>query len=263
MTRWRILAVLTLIVAAIFAGSAFPAGDFTFDATTNANADRVKVGDTAPFSLTTAHSITSWTSHTASGIGQVHTARATATTARNWRLATSSANRGQTQASSGGVSTAGYVVDFGTAGVVVDGGWHFVGQRFSSAGGVCIGHVDEVSNTDSSVAATDDPAAKVYLGIEQSGAEDNFVLTSDHRGELDGIRIHSRYLADAEHAVFRNRNARPTRVSPAGLVGHWPMRGVPGTNMGTVRDHSASRADGTAGGTTLPTYSVSYLRGVR
>lgn len=250
--------MLRVLLALWLVGSGWAAGDFSFD-TTSGTEDGVTIANLSPFNSGSAHSFVAWYHHPAAASIKYLVARFNTGNRFHHRCAITASNDlyvdGYDNAAGGAGSA--YLLS-STADAGVDA-WVCTATAFSVASSNATLYNAGVSVlTDDSVSSGDATSPVAFrIGYRTSAGFDDFT------GLIDSPRYYSRKLDPTEVVALSQANYRSSHVSWSGLEGYWPMKGVAGTDMGTVVDYSnGNRSPGTAGGTTLPTYTGSILRGV-
>lgn len=246
-----------LLLAWLLAGGAMAAGNFSFDVTSSADDNWVKIAADAAHRLPAVHSYV-LSGYAATGVLQMpfHRYLDNQGTASNWFVRATAADLWLLTASSGGVGGAGY--DPIGAGATTN--FTIVGLSFDSAVSAITYLDGVVGETDTTVAATDNPVQGVRIGCGDTGPGDTCNAANDHRGEIGDVALYGIALTNSEQAQAGAINSyrRPFR----GRVGHWQLLGRPGTSMGTVvPDWSPEQLHGDGSAGTDPTYLPCRLRG--
>jgi hypothetical protein len=237
------------------------AGNFSFDVTSSADNNWIKIPTLAAHRLTTAHTYSTWATPGVDGTAEDAFTRDLVGTDRNWRLQDGGGDAFSATASSGGSPDAGYAVAGGTSSA---GTQTHLAVAFASASSSIL-YLGGVSTaTDSTVAATNDPNTGVRIGCRSDGSN-TCAAGGDWRGSLDEVLLYNVKLGAPEMAMLgASRNALRVRRLSRQPVLRMSMMGRPGVAMGSnVPDHSRIKAHGDGSAGTDPTYTVSFLRGHR
>jgi len=173
-----------LLLAWLLAGGAMAAGNFSFDVTSSADDNWVKIAADAAHRLPAVHSYV-LSGYAATGVLQMpfHRYLDNQGTASNWFVRATAADLWLLTASSGGVGGAGY--DPIGAGATTN--FTIVGLSFDSAVSAITYLDGVVGETDTTVAATDNPVQGVRIGCGDTGPGDTCNAANDHRGEIGDV----------------------------------------------------------------------------